>query len=103
MSRANESHPKKQDQGEGSATDHLRDAAAQVGQQVRDVAGQYRDEAREQYDHLRQQASDYYDQGRQQAAEWQDSLESYVQEKPVKALLIAAGVGMLLGVLWKRS
>jgi len=25
-----------------------------------------------------------------------------VQEKPIQALLMAAGVGMLLGILWKR-
>ena len=44
-----------------------------------------------------------YDQGRQKAQEWQQDLEQYVQDQPVKALLIAAGVGMLLGILWKRS
>ena len=32
-----------------------------------------------------------------------ETLEEYVQEKPIQALLIAAGVGMLLGLLWKRS
>jgi len=89
--------------GNAAGVQQLKDTAAQVGQQVKDVAGQYRDQAREQYDNLRQQASDYYDQGRQQAAEWQEGVESYVQEQPVKALLIAAGVGMLLGILWKRS
>ena len=30
-------------------------------------------------------------------------LEEYVQEKPIQSLLIAAGVGLLLGILWKRS
>jgi ElaB/YqjD/DUF883 family membrane-anchored ribosome-binding protein len=30
-------------------------------------------------------------------------LEDYVREKPLRSLLIAAGVGMLLGILWKRS
>lgn len=83
--------------------DTVKETASQVGQQVKDVAGQYRDVAREQYDHLRQQAHDYYDQGVETASEWQDSLESYIQEKPIKSLLIAAGVGMLLGILWKRS
>jgi ElaB/YqjD/DUF883 family membrane-anchored ribosome-binding protein len=41
--------------------------------------------------------------GRQRAQEWEKGLEDYVHEKPLQAILIAAGVGMLLGVLWKRS
>jgi ElaB/YqjD/DUF883 family membrane-anchored ribosome-binding protein len=35
--------------------------------------------------------------------EMEQSLEQYVQEKPIQALLMAAGVGLLLGILWKRS
>ena len=30
-------------------------------------------------------------------------LEEYVREQPIKSLLMAAGVGVLLGILWKRS
>ena len=55
------------------------------------------------YGQLRDQATDYYEQGRQRATEMEQSLEQYVHEKPIQSLLIAAGVGMLLGVLWKRS
>ena len=87
---------------EGGQTD-VRQAAAQVGQNLRDLGGQVRDQASQQYDQLRQQASDYYEQGRQRAMEYEQNLEQYVQEKPIQALLIAAGVGMLLGILWKRS
>jgi len=31
-----------------------------------------------------------------------DPLESYIQEKPLRSVLIAAGVGALLGVLFLR-
>jgi ElaB/YqjD/DUF883 family membrane-anchored ribosome-binding protein len=91
------------DSGAGSTTQSLRDSASQVGQTLRDAGSQVRDAAGEKYNELRQQASDYYEQGRQRAEEWEQSLESYVQEKPIQSLLIAAGVGMLLGILWKRS
>jgi ElaB/YqjD/DUF883 family membrane-anchored ribosome-binding protein len=87
--------------GERSA-DQLRDTAANVTQGIRDLGSQARDAATEKYDELRQQATEYYDQGRQRAQEWERGLEDYVQQKPVQSLLIAAGVGMLLGVLWKR-
>ena len=55
------------------------------------------------YEELRDQASEYYEQGRRRAMEMEQGLEQYVQEKPIQALLIAAGVGMLLGMLWKRG
>jgi ElaB/YqjD/DUF883 family membrane-anchored ribosome-binding protein len=84
---------------QGSATG----AAEQVRSQVSEVAGQVRDAAREKFEHLRDGAADYYEQGREKAQEWQHGVEQYVQEQPIKALLIAAGVGVLLGILWKRS
>ena len=43
------------------------------------------------------------EQGRQRAMEMEQSLEAYVQEKPIQALLMAAGAGLLLGMLWKRG
>jgi ElaB/YqjD/DUF883 family membrane-anchored ribosome-binding protein len=74
-----------------------------MGQQLRDLGTQVRDQATQRYENLRDQAQEYYNTGRQRAQEWEKSLEDYVHEKPLQAVLIAAGVGMLLGVLWKRS
>ena len=82
--------------GEGSATDQLRDKATEV-------VGNLKDAASEQYEHVRDTAEEYYNQGRDRAQQWQHTLEDYVQEQPVKSLLIAAGVGVVLGILWKRS
>jgi ElaB/YqjD/DUF883 family membrane-anchored ribosome-binding protein len=87
----------------GHGAENLKDKAAEVTQNLRDIGGTVRDAASEKYSQLRDQAGDYYRQGRETAQEWEHSLESYVQEKPVQALLMAAGVGMLLGLLWKRS
>jgi ElaB/YqjD/DUF883 family membrane-anchored ribosome-binding protein len=93
-------------QGEGQegqgTTGQLRDKAQQVGEGLREMGGQVRDAAREQYDRLRDSANEYYEQGRQTAREWQENVETYVQEQPVKSLLIAAGVGVLIGLLMKR-
>ena len=85
-------------QGQGG----VGEAATQVGQNLRDLGGQVRDMASERYTQLRDQASQYYEQGRERAREWEENLEQYVQEKPLQAVLIAAGVGVLLGLLWKR-
>jgi ElaB/YqjD/DUF883 family membrane-anchored ribosome-binding protein len=103
MTRMNEGGGQDQGQQEGQAGGaQIRETASQVGQNLRDMGGQVRDAAKEQYDHLRQQATDYYEQGRNMAHEWENQLENYVQEQPVKALMIAAGVGLLVGLLWRR-
>jgi ElaB/YqjD/DUF883 family membrane-anchored ribosome-binding protein len=81
----------------------MREGAAEVQQNIREMGGQLRDAATEKYGQLRDQAEEYYETGRQRAMEIEQSLEDYVRDKPIQSLLIAAGVGMLLGILWKRS
>jgi ElaB/YqjD/DUF883 family membrane-anchored ribosome-binding protein len=91
-------------QGDGGKTgENLKDKAAEVTQNLRDIGSQVRDAANDKYSQLRDQAGDYYRHGRETAQELEQSLEGYIQEKPLQAVLIAAGVGILLGVLWKRS
>jgi ElaB/YqjD/DUF883 family membrane-anchored ribosome-binding protein len=77
------------------AADRVREKAAEVSQHLKDVAN-------EKYGEVRDKASQVYNQGRETAEQWEQSLESYVQEKPLQAVLLAAGVGLLLGLLWKR-
>jgi ElaB/YqjD/DUF883 family membrane-anchored ribosome-binding protein len=91
--------------GESSGPDQadLRNKAAEVSENLRDLGGQVRDAARDKYEQLSGEARAYYDQGRDMAQEWEQGIESYVREKPLQAVLIAAGVGLLLGALWKRS
>ncbi len=97
-------------QGNAAGAAQLRDTAQKIGEdlrnmgsQVRDQAHQVKDQAQQKYNELRDQAGQYYEQGKQRAQEWEGTLEDYVREQPVKSLLIAAGVGVLLGVLWKKS
>ncbi len=87
----------------GNVAGQLKDSAKEVTENIRNLGGQVKEAATEQYENLRSQATDYYEQSRERAQEWEQSLESYVQEKPIQSILIAAGVGMLLGILWKRS
>jgi ElaB/YqjD/DUF883 family membrane-anchored ribosome-binding protein len=85
----------------GRTKDDLKSSATQAAQSVRQMGEQVRDAASEKFEQLRGQANDYYEQGRQRAREWEQSLEEYVQEKPIQSLLIAAGVGAVLGWIWK--
>jgi ElaB/YqjD/DUF883 family membrane-anchored ribosome-binding protein len=81
----------------------LKENAAQVGQQLRDMGGQVKDAAKEQYNNLRDKAADYYTHGKETVEEYTDTVEQYIQDKPIKAVLIAAGIGMVIGYLWRRS
>ena len=87
----------------GPSAQQLRETASQVGENIREMGSQVRNVASEKYNDLRDQASQYYEEGRQRAIEWEQGLEQYVQDKPIQSLLMAAGVGFLLGILWKRS
>ena len=88
---------------ETPASQTFHDTANQVSQSIRDASSQVRDAAAEKIGQIRDNANEYYEQGKQRAQEWEQGLEDYIREKPLQSLLIAAGVGMLLGVLWKRS
>jgi len=103
MSRMDDSGTTQGGEGQQGNAAQLRETAQQVQENLRNLGSQVRDTATQQYGQLRDQASQYYEQGRQRATEMEQSLEQYVHEKPIQSLLIAAGVGMLLGVLWKRS
>lgn len=108
MSRTSESNAGQQNQGDpGQASTHVGQNIRDMGSHVRDVAAekyqQVRDQASEKYSELREQAANCYEKGRQRATEWEQSLETYVREKPIQAILMAAGVGVLLGILWKRG
>jgi ElaB/YqjD/DUF883 family membrane-anchored ribosome-binding protein len=85
-----------------TATEELKEKAVQVGKDVLEMGGAVRDVAQEQFDHMRDRASGYVKQGREKVGEWEDVLESYIQEKPLRSLLLAAGAGLLLGLLWRR-
>jgi len=47
-------------------------------------------------------ASDYYQQGRQQMEAVEHTLEEGIRANPLQSVLIAAGIGMLLGLVLKK-
>jgi ElaB/YqjD/DUF883 family membrane-anchored ribosome-binding protein len=53
-------------------------------------------------DAVRETAQEFIDQGRAKAQELTESMEDRVREQPVKSVLIAAGVGFVLGLFFLR-
>ena len=69
----------------------VRDTAQEVGAQVSETARQ-----------VGETASASYEQGREKMGEVQHYLEDTIRTKPLQSVLLAAGVGLLIALLWKR-
>lgn len=51
---------------------------------------------------VRERAGAYYQQGREKAVDYEQRIEEMVREQPMKSVLIAAGAGLVLGMLLRR-
>lgn len=67
-------------------------------EKVREV----QEDAQNLYQRGKEGARHAYERSRDRALEWEDDFEHYVQEQPLKAVFIAAGVGLVLGMLIAR-
>ena len=61
-----------------------------------------RDTAQEKVEQLRAGAADSEREGRGTVRQVERSFAQYVREQPLKSILIAAGVGLVLGRFWMR-
>jgi len=84
------------------ATVRLRAKASELGHDIQEFGEIAKDVAHEQVGHLRENASQFYQRGQGKVEEMERTIEEYVQEQPIKSLLIAAAAGMLLGGIWMR-
>ena len=80
----------------------VKDKASDVASSLRDMSGNVKEAAVHQYEHARDSAAEYYQAGKDKAVQWQENVEQYVREQPLKSVAIAAGVGVMLGFLWRR-
>ena len=69
----------------------MQDAGQEVSHKVQEMARQGQGAAAE-----------YYQQGREQVLAWQRQIEHQVREKPIQSLFVAAGLGLLFGLLRRR-
>ena len=74
--------------------------AGVVAHDIQDLGGVMRDVAREKLGHMRQIASDYSGQGRKKAVKIEQNFAESIRENPIRSMLIAAGVGLLVGRFW---
>ena len=80
----------------------LSDRAATIASDVHEVRAAARKVAADGVEAIRDTAHQYLDEGRQRVRSVGDNLHTKLEEQPVKALLLAAGIGFLLGAIWTR-
>ena len=96
-----------------SGQDHLKEAAGNFTEaasakveNIHQAAGQKADElrgaAQDKAQELRGVAQSAWSDTKSQAKSWQAEGEAYVRDNPTKAILIALGVGVLLGLLFRK-
>ena len=69
---------------------------------AKDKLGNVKEKAAAYVDEGKHKTTEFYEQGKKKASEVEDQVESYIREKPLKSVLIAAGAGVLLGFLLSR-
>jgi ElaB/YqjD/DUF883 family membrane-anchored ribosome-binding protein len=84
----------------------VQELAEEMGAQVRDWAqekgSQIKEGAQEAMQQVGASAAQLAEMGRTTIDQLEVSLEDRIRNKPLQSVLIAAGAGMLLGLLWKR-
>ena len=78
----------------------ISERASAIAKDFKDVSTATKRVAADSVDALRQTANDFLDEGRTTVRKVGESVQGKVQEQPVKSMLIAAGVGFLVGVLF---
>jgi ElaB/YqjD/DUF883 family membrane-anchored ribosome-binding protein len=78
------------------------DSGDETSEQIREAGKEIMQKAQDLTTQGKEVATEYYQQSRQQVLAWQQQLENHVREKPIQSLLIAAGVGLLFGLLRRR-
>lgn len=78
------------------------DRAVSVARDFHAVGGAARQMATHSMEAVRDTARQYLDDGRSQVRHLGEGVQARIAEQPLKSLLIAAGIGFLLGAIWTR-
>ena len=85
-----------------TTSDRLGAQAKTVSNDLKEMGHIVTDAAQEKLGQVRENATNFYEQGRDKIYGAGSTLEKYIRERPVKSILIAAGIGVLFGRFWMR-
>lgn len=89
-------------QNMSNAQHRAQDAFNTVKDVVQDATSEFSRTAQEGLSQARDSASHYLQEGRERALEVERAVEKRIRHQPLQSLLIASGIGFLLGVLFVR-
>jgi ElaB/YqjD/DUF883 family membrane-anchored ribosome-binding protein len=82
--------------------DRLGKQAMEVKKDLQEMGGTVRDTAQKKLEQVGAQASKYSEQGRDTAHGVACACEQFIRQRPLRSVLMASGIGWLLGRVWKR-
>jgi ElaB/YqjD/DUF883 family membrane-anchored ribosome-binding protein len=83
-------------------TDTLRGTAEMAREQLQNAGAGACEAAHDAMDQVRDSAAEIYSEGRERVRGATASVEQCIRDQPLRSLLVAAGIGCLLGALWVR-
>ena len=89
----------------------VKETAQNVGTQIKETVQNVGTQVRETMQDMGAQAkatmqaagTQVYEQGRESLQDLNRTIEGQIRARPLQALLVAGGIGVLLGLLWRRS
>lgn len=85
-----------------TTSDRLGAQANGVSEDLTEMSGIVRDAAQEKLREVRETATEYYEQGRDDVHGVLCNFEQHVRARPIRSVLIGAGIGLLFGRFWMR-
>jgi len=84
-----------------TTSDQLGKQAKEVTEDLQKMCGTVRDAAQENLGQVGEKAAEYCEQGRDKVHGAACACEQFLSRRPLTSVLLAAGVGWLLGRFWK--
>lgn len=85
-----------------TACEQLRDKASALREDLREIGSLAPDAAREKFRAMKSDASQCMESARERVADAKEGVEEFIRERPIQSVMIAAGAGVLVGLLLSR-
>jgi ElaB/YqjD/DUF883 family membrane-anchored ribosome-binding protein len=79
---------------------YVKETAQSIGTQVKETVEDMGIQAKET---MQAAGTQVYEQGRESLQDLNRTIEGQIRTRPLQALLIGGGIGVLLGLLWRRN
>lgn len=85
-----------------STSERLGKQAKEVTEDLEKMGETVRDAAQEKLGQVGEKASEYCDKGQEKVHGAACACEQFIRQRPLRSVLLAAGIGWLLGRFWKH-